>query len=130
MLESVELAVNSDGADVKPKGAKLAAPVPAASPAAATCAPSATTAPRKRKADVPAVTPTRTVAVKQRKRAVCSPGPPSPLSPSNARGRAVLVLASTWPDHTCQEHNGVGWSARVLVTWCIAGTFSSRQGGM
>ena len=42
------------------------------------------------------------------------PFPPAPLAPLIAAGRDVLVPAALWPDHACTEHEGRGWSARVL----------------
>ena len=39
--------------------------------------------------------------------------PPEPLALRNALGRQVLVPASLWPDYSCSEHEGAGWSAVV-----------------
>jgi hypothetical protein len=38
----------------------------------------------------------------------------SPLTRENAKGREVLIPAEVWPDVTCGENGGAGWSARVL----------------
>ena len=42
-----------------------------------------------------------------------APADLSPITPTNAVGRRVLIPAMTWPDETCLEHDGAGWEATV-----------------
>ena len=42
-----------------------------------------------------------------------APADLSPITPTNAVGRRVLIPAETWPDETCLEHDGAGWEATV-----------------
>jgi hypothetical protein len=43
--------------------------------------------------------------------------PPADLRPLDASsvGRRVLVPASAWPAHTCDEHDGRGWTAIIVA---------------
>lgn len=41
------------------------------------------------------------------------PSDTSPLSPSNAEGRWVLVPRAAWPEYPCDERAGAGWEAIV-----------------
>jgi hypothetical protein len=45
------------------------------------------------------------------------PPPPADLRPldANSVGRRVLIPASAWPTHTCDEHGGRGWTGIIVA---------------
>jgi hypothetical protein len=51
----------------------------------------------------------------QRKRKSTEPSDLSPITGDNAVGRTVLVpILPGWEKYECSEHDGLGWTARVL----------------
>ena len=38
----------------------------------------------------------------------------TPLTSANAVGRRVRVPAACWPDYTCLEHGGLGWTGCII----------------
>jgi hypothetical protein len=41
---------------------------------------------------------------------------------ANAAGRKVLVPRAVWPDYTCDENGGTGWTALIIHAGADAAT--------